>query len=225
MAFRVPFRARMRPATDSITSRHEYVRRRIPSASSHALCCHRSPAIAPSSGFSTSIVLPFAKRPSGSARGWYDRRHGGAIPASEAPLAPQARRARRPLMPAMPFHPTGVTYNGLHATTSPTPAQVAADLAATKPHFGHVRTYYPQYGGGAVDVGQLAKNAYLTLLLSLFLFEGHSDWTAENYAHFVKPAVARGNVAGLLIGNEDPHMLGAIVQYLGQARADFPNVP
>ena len=52
-------------------------------------------------------------------------------------------------MPAIAFHAPGVTYNGLHATTNPTAAQVAADLATTRQHFSHVRTYYPQYGGGA----------------------------------------------------------------------------
>jgi uncharacterized iron-regulated membrane protein len=57
-------------------------------------------------------------------------------------------------VPTIPFHAPGITYNGLHATTSPTAAQVAADLATTRQHFSHVRTYYPQYGGGAVDVGK-----------------------------------------------------------------------
>ena len=128
-------------------------------------------------------------------------------------------------MPTMPFHPPGVTYNGLHATTNPTAAQVAADLATTRQHFSHARTYYPQYGGGAVDVGEVAKDANLTLLLSLYLFEGHPDWIAGNYDHFVKPAVTRGNVAGLLIGNEDPQMIDPIAQYLGKARADFPRIP
>jgi len=128
-------------------------------------------------------------------------------------------------MPTIPYHPPGVTYNGLHATTSPTVAQVASDLATSRQHFGHVRTYYPQYGGGVVDVGQLTKNANLTVLLGLFLFDGHPDWIADNYGRFVKSAVARGNVAGLLIGNENAQMIGAITQYLGQARADFPQVP
>ena len=125
-------------------------------------------------------------------------------------------------MPTIPFHPPGVTYNGLHGTPNPTAAQVTADLATTKQHFGHVRTYYPQYGGGAVDVGKIAKDANLTLLLGLFLFDGHPDWIAGNYDQFVKPAVARGNIAGILVGNEDPQMIDTTMQYLGKAKADFP---
>lgn len=128
-------------------------------------------------------------------------------------------------MPTIPFHPPGVTYNGLHATTSPTAEQVAADLGTTRQHFGHVRTYYPQYGGGAVDVDRIAGDANLTVLLGLFLFDGHPDWIAGNYDQFVKPAVGRGNVAGILVGNEDPQMIDAITQYLGRARADLPGTP
>ena len=128
-------------------------------------------------------------------------------------------------MPTIPFHPPGITYNGLHATPNPTAAQVSADLATTKQHFDHVRTYYPQYGGGAVDVGKIAKDTNLILLLGLFLFDGHPDWIAGNYDQFVKPAVARGNIAGILIGNEDPQMIDTITQYLGKAKADFPQIP
>ena len=130
-------------------------------------------------------------------------------------------------MPEIPFHAPGVTYNGLHATTSPTVAQVTADLARTKPHFEHMRTYYPQYGGGAVDVSKIAKDQNVALLLGLFLFDGHPDWIASNCEDFVKPAVARGNIAGILIGNEDPQMIdnGIIPQYLKQAKSDFPQVP
>jgi exo-beta-1,3-glucanase (GH17 family) len=128
-------------------------------------------------------------------------------------------------VPAIPFHAPGVTYNGLHSTTNPTAAQVAADLATTKQHFSYVRTYYPQYGGGAVDVDKIAKDAILTLLLGLFLSDGHPDWIAADYDQFVKPAVGRGNVEGILIGNEDPQMIGTITQYLGRAKADYPNVP
>ncbi len=128
-------------------------------------------------------------------------------------------------MPVIPFHPPGITYNGLHAPPNPTAAQVSADLATTKQHFDHVRTYYPQYGGGAVDVGKIAKEANLILLLGLFLFDGHPDWIAGNYDQFVKPAVARGNIAGILIGNEDLQMIDVITQYLGKAKADFPQIP
>jgi exo-beta-1,3-glucanase (GH17 family) len=128
-------------------------------------------------------------------------------------------------MPTIPFHPPSITYNGLHGMPNPTAAQVSADLATTKQHFDHVHTYYPQYGGGAVDVGKIAKDANLILLLGLFLFDGHPDWIAGNYDQFVKPAVARGNIAGILIGNEDPQMIDIITQYLGKAKADFPQIP
>ena len=67
-------------------------------------------------------------------------------------------------MPTIPFHNPGVTYNGLHATEHPTAAQVASDLATTKQQFGSARTYYPQYDGGVVDVGKVAKDANLNLL-------------------------------------------------------------
>jgi hypothetical protein len=130
-------------------------------------------------------------------------------------------------MPSIPFHPPGVTYNGLHGTPNPTAALVTADLATTKQHFGHVRTYYPQYGGGAVDVGKIAKDANLALLLGLFLFDGHPDWIAGNYEQFVKPAVARGNIAGILIGNEDPQMIDTVTQYMSRAKGTsrrFPSV-
>ena len=125
-------------------------------------------------------------------------------------------------MPTIPFHAPGVTYNGLHATTKPTAAQVAADLATTRQHFSHVRTYCPQYGGGAVDVGKAAKDANLTALLGLFLFDDQPEWIAANYAQFVKPAPGRGNIAGILVGNEDPQMIDTIAQYLTKAKADMP---
>jgi glucan 1,3-beta-glucosidase len=128
-------------------------------------------------------------------------------------------------MPTVPFHAPGITYNGLHSTVNPTAAQISADLASTKQHFGHVRTYYPQYGGGAVDVGKLAKDAGLNLMLGLFLFDGHPDWIEGNYQQFVKPAAARGNITAILIGNEDPQMIDTITQYLQKAKADLPQVP
>jgi exo-beta-1,3-glucanase (GH17 family) len=128
-------------------------------------------------------------------------------------------------MPKIPFHPPGVTYNGLHSTEHPTTSQVAADLAATKAHFDHARTYYPQYGGGAVDVGKVASEANLDLLLGLFLFEGHDDWTDDNYRRFVTSAVPRGNIAGILVGNEDPQMMDLIVTYLEQSNRDFSQIP
>ena len=130
-------------------------------------------------------------------------------------------------MPTISFRNPGVTYNGLHSTQNPTERDVATDLATTKRHFGSARTYYPQYGGGVVDVGKVAKEANLNLLLGLFLYPGHDDWTANDYQRFVKPAVARGNIEGVLIGNEDPDMIGSsiIPKYLRQAKSNFPQTP
>jgi exo-beta-1,3-glucanase (GH17 family) len=127
----------------------------------------------------------------------------------------------------IPYHRPGVTYNGLHRTDSPTTAGVATDLATTKAHFDRVRTYYPQYGGGRVDVGRVARDADVTLLLGLFLFDGHPDWVEGDYTGFVKPAVQRGNVEGILIGNEDPQMIanGILPQYLKRAKTEFPQTP
>ncbi len=130
-------------------------------------------------------------------------------------------------MPKIPYSKPGVTYNGLHATENPTPGQVGADLATTRQHFEVARTYYPQYGGGVVDVGQVAKDNNLSLLLGLYLFDSHSDWIASNYDQFVKPAVGRGNIVGILIGNEDPQMIdnGIMAQYLGKVKSDLPQTP
>jgi glucan 1,3-beta-glucosidase len=126
---------------------------------------------------------------------------------------------------AIAFHSPGVTYNGLHGTTTPTFQQVKDDLAQTKAHFGYLRTYYPQYNGGAVDVGQISYDLGLKLLNSLFLFDGNPDWIENNYVQFLKPAVARGNVIGALIGNEDPEKLATIIQYFQRVKQDFPQTP
>ena len=122
-------------------------------------------------------------------------------------------------------HPPGVTYNGLHATTTPSSPQVTDDLTFTKAHFGFLRTYYPQYNGGAVDVGQIAYGLGLKVLNSLFLFDSHPDWIENNYLQFLKPSVARGNVIGVLIGNEDPDKLATIIQYVRLVKQDFPQIP
>ncbi len=123
------------------------------------------------------------------------------------------------------YQPPAVTYNGLHKINNPTAAQVTGELSEVKKHFASLRSYYPQYGGGTVDLGKLTKQLGLNVYLGLFLFPGHNDWTAENYANYVKPAVARGNVAALIIGNEDPQDLALILSYLDKARTDFPKLP
>jgi hypothetical protein len=103
---------------------------------------------------------------------------------------------------------------------------VTADLTSTKAHFGYVRTDYPQYNGGAVDVGQIAYQVGLKVLDSLSLFEGqHADWIEGNYVQFLKPAIARGNVLGVLIGNEDLDQFATILQYLQRVKQDFPQTP
>lgn len=122
-------------------------------------------------------------------------------------------------------HPPGVTYNGLHSTENPTVQQVADDLKRVKRHFGVIRTYYSQFGGGAVDVGKVAADAGVNVLLGLYLFKNHPEWTANSYEHFVTPAMGRGNVTGLLVGNEDSDQLTAIKEYLTKARSDFPRTP
>ena len=73
-------------------------------------------------------------------------------------------------------------------------------LTSTRPGSSHVRTYYPQYGSGAVDIGKIAKDANLTALLGLFLFYGHPDWIADNYDQFVEPAPAEARIFDLKTG-------------------------
>jgi exo-beta-1,3-glucanase (GH17 family) len=130
-------------------------------------------------------------------------------------------------MSTIPYHKPGVTYNGLHATTNPTVDQVTADLATTKLHFELVRTYYPQYGGGAVDVGKIAKDVDLKLLLGLFLFDpirtGPPATTINSSSRRWRAATSRA----FLVGNEDPQMIdnGIVPQYLRQVRTDFPQIP
>jgi exo-beta-1,3-glucanase (GH17 family) len=123
------------------------------------------------------------------------------------------------------YQPPAVTYNGLHKVSNPTAAQVTTELGVVKQHFASLRTYYPQYGGGTVDLGKITNQLGLKVYLGLFLFPGHNDWTAENYANYVKPAVARGNVSALIVGNEDPQDLALILSYLDKAHTDFPKLP
>lgn len=141
--------------------------------------------------------------------------------ASEAGAAP----GKTPGPSAIAIHSPGVTYNGLHGTEHPTARRVAHDLERIKPHFGVIRTYYATFGGGAVDVGKVAADVGLKVLLGLYLYQGHPDWIAGDYDQFVKPAVSRGNVIGILIGNEDSDQLATVRQYLTKAKADFPATP
>ncbi len=77
----------------------------------------------------------------------------------------------------------------------------------------------------SVSVSKLTNQLGLKVYLGLFLFPGHNDWTADNYANYVKPAVARGNISALIVGNEDPQDLALILSYLDKARTDFPKLP
>lgn len=126
---------------------------------------------------------------------------------------------------AIAHHAPGVTYNGLHSTENPTARQVADDLTRIKQHFGVTRTFYAQFGNNAVDVGKVAADVGVRVLLGLYLYNGHPDWVANDYEQFVKPAARRGNVIGILIGNEDSDQLATIKEYLNRVRSDFPGTP
>src|SRR5262245_24055009 len=101
-------------------------------------------------------------------------------------------------MQTVAFDAPGITHNGLDWTEQATVAHVRADLATPQQHFVRMRSYYPQYDGGAVDVGKLAKDVGLNLMLSLLLFDGHPHWIEGNYQQFVQRAVARGNITAIL---------------------------
>jgi len=146
--------------------------------------------------------------------------HASAV-ASEPGFGPEKAATTR----AIADHSPGVTYNGLHSTENPTPEQVTDDLRRVKQHFGVIRTYYAQFGGGAVDVGKVAADVGLEVLLGLYLYPDHPDWIAKDYDQFVKPAISRGNVIGILIGNEDSDQLATVKDYLTKARSDFPQTP
>ena len=126
---------------------------------------------------------------------------------------------------AIAYHAPGVTYDGLHTTQNPTAEQVAADLKRIKQHFGVIRTYYAGFGNNAVNVGEVAADVGLKVLLGLYLYNGEPDLVAKDYEQFVKPAVDRGNVIGILIGNEDSNLMPMIKEYLVKAKADFPQTP
>lgn len=126
---------------------------------------------------------------------------------------------------AIAHHAPGVSYNGLHSAQDPTTEQVADDLNRVKEHFGIIRTYYAKFGDNAVDVGKVAADTGIKVLLGLYLYDNHPDWIANDYDQFVKPAVGRGNVVGILIGNEDSDQLATIKHYLNKVRSDFPQTP
>lgn len=141
-----------------------------------------------------------------------------------AQFSPEGKLTSAGVRP-LPFVAPGVTYNGLHKVDNPSPATVTSELGVIKKHFATLRTYYPQYGGGQVDLGKLTKAAGLNVFLGLFLFPGHNDWTEADYKNFVKTAVPRGNVTALIIGNEDPQDLDLILSYVDKAHADFAKLP
>ena len=147
----------------------------------------------------------------------------GAILVFGLPIVPSEVDASE--VRVLPHHPPGVTYNGLHSSENPTPGQVADDLKQIQQHFGVIRTYYAQFGGGAVDVGKIAADVGMKVLVGLYLYPNQPDWIAKDYEQFVKPAVSRGNVIGVLIGNEDSDKLATVKDYLTKAKADFPQTP
>ena len=125
----------------------------------------------------------------------------------------------------------GVTYNGLHATVNPDVDSVNSDLNSISNYilpngnnFTAMRTYYPQFNGGAVSVmTQVAATApQLDVLLGLYLFECHgqpSDWTANNLVNYVLPYLTSANLSGVLVGNEEgAASVGVVSTYINNIR-------
>jgi exo-beta-1,3-glucanase (GH17 family) len=103
----------------------------------------------------------------------------------------------------IPLQQMGVTYNGLHQTTSPTQAQVNGDARIIYNYgFQTVRTYYPQYHGGNVNVMSAIEQNNLKVLLGLYIHENH-EWTEGDYNNFVKKSFGKPALLGVLVGNED----------------------
>ncbi|MCF6775918.1 hypothetical protein L3V83_04935 [Thiotrichales bacterium 19X7-9] len=138
----------------------------------------------------------------------------------------------------IPYQPIGVTYNGLHDTTSPSVTTVNADLNIIKTHqppdnvmFKSIRTYYSAYVGGAVKiVPEINKTKGLTVLLGLYIdndYVNKKDQVLNDYNSYVKPYLSDKSVIGVLIGNEDYNNVtkSTIINYLKQVKKDNPNMP
>ncbi len=136
--------------------------------------------------------------------------------------------------PRVPYHPMGVTYSGLHATTSPSKDSVIQDIHAIKKYrdangrrFTAVRTYYPQYDGGKIELLPMLASNNLKVLLGLYLFDPphEQDWTTANYEQDVKPFFKNKELLGILVGNEDyPDRKLQINQYLDWVKKDAPSI-
>lgn len=137
----------------------------------------------------------------------------------------------------IPYQSIGVTYNGLHASTTPTVSSVDQDLEKIKSYqmpdggsFTSIRTYYSQYnGGGVVLTKELGKVKGLSALLGLYIDDTfvNNGWVTTDYNNYVKPYLNDKNVIGVLIGNEDYDATTAstISQYLKQVKIDQPSMP
>jgi exo-beta-1,3-glucanase (GH17 family) len=109
-----------------------------------------------------------------------------------------------------------------------TPEQVLTDLNLLKGvGFSEVRTYYPQYGGGQVDVAQVVNEAGLTLAIGLNIFD-NDEWTQGNFDQFLVTAPSKCTVTSVLIGNENlPAKSAEVIKYLTltKSSASLANLP
>ena len=126
--------------------------------------------------------------------------------------------------------PMGVTYNGLHATKSPSVDSVKADLAKiTDEGYTTIRTYYSQYEGGKVDLFPLIKAAGLNAFLGLYIFSDPS-WVKNDYDNYIQKHVKKAdeNLTAVLVGNEDytdAALAKTINKYLKQVKSDNKKMP
>ena len=135
----------------------------------------------------------------------------------------------------IPYYPIGVTYSGLHGTRSPSVDTVSQDIDAIKKyrddnnhHFIAVRTYYPQYNGGTIQLMPRLSTSGLKVLLGLYIFPPPhmQDWTTINYQQDVKPFLKNKHLLGVLVGNEDyPVRKQQIIAFIDQVKKDAPTVP
>lgn len=142
----------------------------------------------------------------------------------------------------VPYQSIGVTYNGLHATTQPTPTAISADIQTISTNttnlagqsFSAIRTYYPQYNGGNPILMNIIPST-MNVLLGLYLFDfdqpAHPEWTQENLQNDVLPYLSNSNLTGVLVGNEDATdgsgnpsnaNITTIITYINQIKTQNP---
>lgn len=122
---------------------------------------------------------------------------------------------------AIPSQPMGMTYSGIRTKEAPTVASINQDIQAIqKQGFTTVRTYYPQYNGN-LGLMPIFQNNNIDVLLGLYIFEGHNDWTQNNYDLFIKPYLKSGkNLTAVIVGNEDPQYIEIIKTYINLVKQD-----